>query len=149
MKVPTLRLTSTFVSSLTSFTPTSIRQERISFPVLPLPWTVLHLRCVMFTLGEVNFSQICNYLKDLSLEDIVKVGTSLGLKYSKLCDLTADKIPHEMIGWWLGKRDNVMEISGTPTLRSLINALQENGFNGHVKDIEESTSVCISKKGRP
>ena len=65
----------------------------------------------------------------------MKIGVSLGLDYSKLSDVSADKLPHEMIQWWLGKRDNVMENSGTPCLRSLISALEQNGFNGHVSNI--------------
>ena len=98
------------------------------------------------TSGEVDLSRICKYLRHLNQEDVVKVGTSLGLNYSKLRDLTADKIPHEMVQWWLGKRDNVMEISGTPTLKSLVKALEENGFNGHAKSIEDANIVMQSKK---
>ena len=67
----------------------------------------------------------------------MKVGTSFGLNYGKLSDLPAEKIPHEMIQWWLGKRDNVMKVSGTPTLRSLIDALEKNGFDGHANKIKE------------
>ena len=78
----------------------------------------------------------------------MKVGTSLGLNYSKLRDLSVDKIPHEMVQWWLGKRDNVMEISGSPTLKSLVKALEENGFNGHAKDIEDAYIVVRSKQSK-
>lgn len=49
-----------------------------------------------------------------------------------------------MIEWWLGKRDNVMDISGTPTLKSLVKALKENGLNGHAKIIEDDSSASIS-----
>ena len=87
-----------------------------------------------------NFPQICKFLKDLTPEDIAKIGTSLGLEYCKLSGLLADKLPHQMVEWWLGKRDNVMEVSGTPTYKSLIDALRENGFNGHANNIEQCSS---------
>lgn len=65
----------------------------------------------------------------------MKVGTSLGLDYRKLRDVTADKLPHEMVDWWIGKRYYVMEVSGTPRLQSLVNALKENGLNGNAEII--------------
>ena len=87
----------------------------------------------------IDFPRICDYLCDLGHKDIVTIGCSLGLDYRKLSDLTVDKLPlHEMVHWWLEKRDNTMSISGTPTLNSLIKALKVNGFNGHVQNIEAS-----------
>ena len=96
--------------------------------------------------AEKDFSQICKFLKDLRPLDITKIGTSLGLKYSKLSGLVADKLPHEMVEWWLNKGDNIIEVSGTPTYKSLIKALRENGFNGHAKNIEEYGSAIEENK---
>lgn len=69
--------------------------------------------------------------------DIATIGTSLGLKFSKLSGLATDGLPHQMVDWWLKMKDDVLDVSGTPTLSSLIKALKENGFNGHAKNIEE------------
>ena len=62
----------------------------------------------------MQINRIIKYLDDLNKPEIVNVGCSLDLDYSKLRGLTAEQIPHEMIRWWLGKRDNVMEISVVP-----------------------------------
>ena len=92
-------------------------------------------------IDESDLDQLCCYLKNLNLGDIVKVGTSLGLNYTELSGLIAVTAPHEMIRWWLQKRHDVMKISGTPSLRSLIGALRKNGLNGHAKIIEDCNVV--------
>ena len=94
------------------------------------------MKKIHFT-DAIDFSQLCNDLRRLTKEEIVKVGTILGLNYGRLSDLPAEKFPHEMIQWWLEKRDYVMKISGTPTLRSLIKALEENGFDGHANKVKK------------
>ena len=101
----------------------------------------------------MDFYQLIKYLDDMKKEDIVKIGTSLGLDYNRLCGLTMEQTPHEMIQWWLGKRDNVMEISGTPMLKSLLIALEKNGLHGHANKIkacdsstDEICKLCHKKK---
>lgn len=42
-----------------------------------------------------------------------------------------------MVAWWLERRDHVLKVSGTPTLNSLIEALETNGLNGHAEKIKE------------
>lgn len=82
-------------------------------------------------------------MRPLSKGDIVKVGVTLGLKPNKLKDQTADEIHINMITSWLLKNDNVMESSGTPTLKSLKKALKDNGFGV----AEEIDKLCPSRSG--
>ncbi len=80
------------------------------------------------------------YLKGLKKQDIVKVGTSLGLDSVKLGDARAEEILNEMIHMWLIQQDYVIDVSGTPMLRSLIKALEDNDFKGHANAIKSNIS---------
>ncbi len=84
--------------------------------------------------------QIYNYLDGLQRQEIVNVGMSLGLNLGNLSDLNADEVRGEMIRMWLDQRDYVNEVSGVPTLGSLIKALKVHGFNGQVKKIQDDIS---------
>ena len=77
------------------------------------------------------------YIDELKKHEVVKVGTSLGLDSRKLDDVGEEKIHETMISRWLGKQDYVMKISGTPTWRKLVKALEDNGFNGVAMSIEK------------
>lgn len=95
----------------------------------------------------MDFCYLTKYLNDFKKEEIVNIGNSLGLDYVKLCNLTTNH-SREMILWWLEKRDNVMEISGTPTLKSLIDSLEQNGHIGHANKIKECNTISTSKIGK-
>ncbi len=68
---------------------------------------------------------------------MVKVGVSLGLDSRGLGDVGEEKIHIEMIERWLGEKDYVQKITGTPTWRKLVKALRANGFVGIADDIEK------------
>ena len=91
-----------------------------------------------------DMKKIKIYLKTLQKQDVINVGISLGLDYGKLSDVSADKIHLTMINSWLNKQDYVMETTGTPTLRNLINALKDNSLNGNAEVIEKDNPMTAT-----
>lgn len=90
----------------------------------------------VFTIaGKANMPQIKIYLQDLQKQDIVNIGTSLGLDYAALSDLPANAADTTMLCWWIEQRHHVMELSGVPTLMSLVEALRTCGLNGPIASI--------------
>ena len=75
---------------------------------------------------------MCKYLTGLTKPNIIAVGVSLGLDYVKLSNLRGEEAVHQMLHMWLSQQDGVMATSGSPTLSSLMKALNDNGFKGHV-----------------
>ena len=69
---------------------------------------------------------------------IYEVGGALGLAYDKLRRMT--KFPDEMVAAWLRREDIVMNVSGRPTWRTLVEALRRVGQEGIARDIMESES---------
>lgn len=96
-------------------------------------------------LETVHFKKICNYLNDIKKDELVAVGTSLGLSYCKLRDLAAEQFPYEMVLWWLQRKHKVQKVSGPPTLKSLIDALEEIGLSGHATKIKDENQHHGSK----
>ena len=74
------------------------------------------------------------YLDPIEKQDIIRLGTVLGLLYPKLKKM--DNLPDDMVYAWLLKQDNVLEI-GTPTWRTLISALRKVDQNGIASTIEQ------------
>ena len=64
-------------------------------------------------------------LEDLNNDNLRKLGTSLGLAFTKLKRLTS--LPDDMVEAWLRGDDNVIEISGPPSWESLATALDKIG----------------------
>ena len=83
----------------------------------------------------MNIPQIKIYLQGLQKQDIVDVGTSLGLDYAALLDLPASAAGTTMLCWWIEQRHHVMELSGMPMLMSLVKALKCHGLNGPIASI--------------
>jgi hypothetical protein len=47
-------------------------------------------------------------------------------------------LPEDMVAAWLRREDYVLNVSGEPTWRSLVQALKMVGQGGIAKDIEEA-----------
>ena len=78
---------------------------------------------------------MCKYLRGLTKPNIVVIGVSLGLDYVKLSNLRGEEVVHQMVHMWLNQQDDVIVTSGSPTMNSLMKALNDNGFKGHVNMI--------------
>ena len=87
--------------------------------------------CHVAELRDVN-----SYLKLLDTPDLYKLGTELGLNFTKLKKVPGQELPLELAERWLREDDNVHKTSGTPTWGSLINALQTTGATGVADRIE-------------
>ena len=75
---------------------------------------------------------VCKSLKNLSKEDIQRLGEALGLSYTKLQNMNL--FPDEMVAAWLKRQDDVLR-TGKPTWRTLVDALREIDQNGIAEDI--------------
>ena len=62
------------------------------------------------------------------------------MSYSKLRKMT--KYPDDMVAAWLRREDFVLNVSGEPTWRSLVEALRMIGQEGIARDIEEERKVA-------
>ena len=81
-----------------------------------------------------DHATICEYLKDIDRRELIQLGGTLGLDFSKIRRM--QYIPEDMIAAWLRREDNVLERSGEPTWKSLIHCLQKIGQKGVAKSIE-------------
>ena len=85
-----------------------------------------------------NHFKVTQYLQDLDNDHIIDVGGALGLSFSKLRKMT--KYPDDMVAAWLRREDYVMNSSGEPTWRTLMEALRKVGQEGIARDIEKAES---------
>lgn len=74
-------------------------------------------------------------LKDLSSEDLIGVGTALGLYYPHLRKM--NNLLEEIVTAWLNREDNVQSASGAPRWASLIKALRNINLPEIAQKIEE------------
>lgn len=86
----------------------------------------------MSILSQVGIIQ---HLKTLTNEELIGIGTSLGLRYTTLKKMKSDSLLHGMVHAWLRKDDEVTEVSGEPSWESLVIALKVNGLNRLAFDI--------------
>ena len=77
------------------------------------------------------------FLNHLKSTEIRNVGVNLGLSFRKLKSIREEDIPDETISRWLREDDDVTETSGHPSWQSLVQALEEAGYNGVVANIRK------------
>ena len=80
--------------------------------------------------------KVINHLQNLDNDQIIDVGGALGLSFNKLRKMT--KYSDDMVAAWLRREDFVMNMSGEPTWRTLVEALRKVGQEGTARDIEEA-----------
>ena len=78
---------------------------------------------------------VTKHLRDLSNEDLIRVGGALGLYYPRLRKMTP--LLEELVAAWLNKDDNVRVASGDPTWESLIKALRDIDKTGLAEEITQ------------
>ena len=71
---------------------------------------------------------VVSYLEDLEEHHVRRLGGALGLAYPTLEKMRT--FPDEMVAAWLRREDNVINKSGEPTWRSLVQALKVVGQGG-------------------
>ena len=77
-----------------------------------------------------------NFLEELDNEQVIGLGTSLGLLYPRVKKMKA--LPADMIAAWLRKEKNVTK---SPSWNSLVDALKDIGQNGIASAIEKKYLV--------
>ena len=70
------------------------------------------------------------------------MGGALGLTYDVLEKMKA--LPDDMVAAWLRREDFVVNMSGEPTWRTLVEALRKVGQEGTARDIiEKEESIAM------
>ena len=92
-----------------------------------------------------HFAVKC-FLMDLDNEQLTALGEALGLSYPKLKRMT--NILDEMVAAWLNREDDVLNTSGEPTWRRLVEALEKIGQRGVAEDIKKE-KFCKESGKRP
>ena len=88
------------------------------------------------TQSSLDHFQVSSLLQDLNNDEMIKLGTALGLDFNKLKSL-----PDDMVGAWLRGDDNVIETSGPPNWESLATALDKTGHTKIAITIRRGISV--------
>lgn len=83
----------------------------------------------------VQHHEIRQILKVLRKDQLIPLGTALGLDYNNLQSKEAENLLGDLISGWLNMEDYVKE---APCWASLIKALEEEGQRGIAKKIKES-----------
>ena len=89
-----------------------------------------------------NHHQVTRFLTNLNNEQLIGLGTHLGLLHPHLQRMT--DLPGDMVASWLRKEDHVTETSGAPSWGSLTNALEAIGQRGIASEIREGRSSCYT-----
>ena len=76
-------------------------------------------------LGTVDHFQVSSLLENLNNDNLRKLGTALGLAFTKLKRMTS--LPDDMVEAWLRGDENVVKTSGPPSWESLATALDKTG----------------------
>ncbi len=79
---------------------------------------------------------------NLQRQEVIDVGVSLGLNKVKLSNFEGEKVLGEMITMWLRKDNKVEERSGQPTIKSLVNALEQNDI-GVANDVKREYELNV------
>lgn len=82
---------------------------------------------------------MCQFLQSIDEAEIRRLGTALGLNYTKLNKMKT--LPDDMVAAWLRREDQVEEMSGMPSWSQLADKLQEIGQTGIATDIKNATGA--------
>ena len=87
-----------------------------------------------YAVGTDDQFAVTKYLDPMDKQDIIRLGTALGLSYPDL--KKKDNLPDDMVYAWLLKKDKVIE-KGPLTWSTLVKALKSINHNGIAKKIEQ------------
>ena len=77
--------------------------------------------------------EITHRLRDLDNDQIVDVGTALGIKHPKLKRMRS--LPGDMVAAWLRREDDVLDV-GDPSWKVLSEVLKNCGQKGLAREIQ-------------
>ena len=86
-----------------------------------LYYTIIHV-------GMKHHYHVSSLLMDLDNRQIIQVGLALGMNYAKLQRMSS--LPGDMVAAWLRGEDDVLQVSGVPTWKTLSEALKDVGQTG-------------------
>ena len=78
---------------------------------------------------------VVQYLSELQTIQITRLGGALGLHYSNLKKMKSPL--DDMVEAWLRKDDSILAKSGSPSWKSLVEALEVNNCNGIANKIRK------------
>ena len=102
-----------------------MNQEYKKFSPPSILTYTMYTSAAQSSLGTVDHFQVSSLLKALNNDEVITLGTALGLDFNKLKRMTS--LPDDMVGAWLRGDDNVIETSGPPSWGSLATALDKTG----------------------
>lgn len=85
-------------------------------------------------LSQDDHYSVCDSLKNLSNEKLMKLGTALGLLYPNVKKMKY--LPEDMVYSWLNGEDNVLTTTGPPCWASLVTALNSINQGGIASTIK-------------
>ena len=94
---------------------------------------------------------ITEFLNDLNIEQLLRIGGKLGLSYPTLQKMKSlPGLPGDMIAAWLREEDNVTMTSGHPSWTSLVTALEAVGQSGIASKIKKGETtranyLCVAQ----
>ena len=91
------------------------------------------------SLSPADHFKVSTVLKDLNNEQLIRLGTALGLRYPHLQRM--DSLPEDLVSAWLNMEDEVMDTSGIPTWSSLIKALEDTDQKGVASHIRKGKFI--------
>ena len=103
----------------------SLNQEYKKFSPPSILTYTMYTSATQSSLGTVDHFQVSSLLKALNNDEVITLGTALGLDFNNLKRMTS--LPDDMVGAWLRGDDNVIETSGPPSWESLATALDKTG----------------------
>ena len=90
-----------------------------------------------------DHSNITEFLNDLNIKQLLRIGGKLGLSYSTLQKMKS--LPQDMLGdmiaAWLREEDNVTTTSGHPSWTSLMTTLEKVGQRGIASKIKKGETI--------
>ena len=102
------------------------------------PWWLAN-NCSFNSTAISDHFLICQFLKNVSKEDVQRLGGALGLSYPGLQKMNS--FPDEMVAAWLNRQDKVLQHSGEPTWSALEDALRKIGQTGLAEDLKNKRIV--------
>ena len=86
-------------------------------------------------LGIEDHFDVAQYLSELDIGQIRKLGLALGLHYSNLKNMKSPL--DDMVEAWLRKDDSVLKRSGPPSWKSLVTALEAISSTGIAEKVRK------------
>ena len=87
-----------------------------------------HAVLFFMSTGMRDHYRVSSVLMDLDNQQIIQVGLALGMNYAKLRRMSS--LPGDMVAAWLRREDDVLQVSGAPTWKTLSEALKDTGQTG-------------------